>query len=289
MNVWQKLWVIIVGVGCPLLGVLGSAAAQEGAGFNEYPVTLDNGIAAIVVEPAADGPVPAVLMLHGFASYKDEVGEMYKRLAAALAEQGIASLRLDFRGWGESAGGMENSTVQGMVEDAATGYAYLAAQDFVDTSRIGVIGFSLGGRIAIISAAQHPDWYQSMVLWSTGGNIPPDFLGQDNLDKAKADGQVTIDLGWREVTLGAGFFDSLEQYDVETEYVKYNHAVLIVAGSDDPGPNEYLTWYLEHAQGSLRAAYMIEGGDHIYAVLTEDQTMANEVIRVTADWFGLSL
>ncbi|MAS37311.1 MAG: alpha/beta hydrolase [Anaerolineaceae bacterium] len=266
----------------------GVTVAQDDAAWNEYAVTLDNGIAAIVAEPAADGPVPAVLMLHGFASYKDEVGEMYKRLAGALAERGIASLRLDFRGWGESEGGMENSTVQGMVEDAATGYAYLAGMESVDASKIGVIGFSLGGRIAIVSASQNPEWYQSMVLWSTGGNIPPDFLGQDNVDVANAEDQITIDLGWREVTLGAGFFESLTAYDVETEYLNYSNAVMIVAGSEDPGPNDYLSWYLENAQGSLRAAYMIENGDHIYAVLTEDQTMADEVITTTADWFALS-
>jgi hypothetical protein len=34
---------------------------------------------------------------------------------------------------------------------------------------------------------------------------------------------------------------------------------------------------------------MVPGGDHIYAVLTEDQTMANSVIETTADWFALSL
>lgn len=272
-----------------LLAVGSSVLAQDEPGFKEYAVTLDNGIAAIVVEPEAEGPVPAVLMLHGFASYKDEVGEMYKRLAAELAEKGIGSLRLDFRGWGESEGGMENSTVQGMVDDAETGYNYLATQAFVDPARIGVIGFSLGGRIAIVSGAQHPDWYQSMALWSNGGNIPPDFLGQENLDAANAEGQVTIDLGWREVTLGADFFSSLELYDMETEFVKYPGDVLIVAGSEDADPASYLPWYLENAQGALRAAYMVEGGDHIYAVLTEDQTMANDVITLTADWFAMSL
>jgi hypothetical protein len=100
---------------------------------------------------------------------------------------------------------------------------------------------------------------------------------------------VTVDLGFREVTLGAGFFESLELYDIEAEFVKYPNAVLIVAGSEDADPAAYLEWYLENAQGSLRAAYMVPGGDHIYAVLTEDQTMANSVIETTADWFALSL
>jgi hypothetical protein len=143
--------------------------------------------------------------------------------------------------------------------------------------------------LCIVSGAQHPDWYQSMALWSNGGNIAPDFLGQEALDTATAEGQVTVDLGFREVTLGAGFFESLDLYDMETEFVKYPNAVFIVAGSEDPDPAAYLEWYLENAQGALRAAYMVEGGDHIYAVLTEDQTMADKVIAVTADWFAMSL
>lgn len=268
----------------------GAVSAQEGTGYEEMAVTLDNEIAAIVGQPQGDGPFPAVVMLHGFASFKDEVGDMYKRLAAELGERGIASIRIDFRGWGESGGGMENSTVTGMVEDAAVAYEYLASQDFVDVSQMGVLGFSLGGRIAIVTAAQNLDWYQSMALWSTGGNIDPiAFQGQEAYDTAQAEGQVTVDLGFREATLGSGFFESLTAHDVEVEFPKYTGSLLIVAGADDPSPAEYLTWYLENSSAELRAAYLVEGGDHIYQVLTDDQTMADNVIRVTADWFAMTL
>lgn len=289
MKIVRKALLPSLLLGCLMLAAVGAVSAQDEANFTETVITLENGVVGTLNQPASDEPVPAVLMLHGFASYRDEVGDMYKRLAAELAERGIGSLRIDFRGWGESEGGMENSTVVGMVEDAALGYAYLSGLDFVDTSRLGVIGFSLGGRIAVVSAAQNPDWYQSMVLWSTGGNISPDFLGQEYVDAAAADGTVTIDLGWREVTLGAGFFDSLTAYDVEVEYPKYSGDVFIVAGTDDPDPAEYLPWYLSGAQGALRGAYMVPSGDHIYATLTEDLSMSNSVIETTADWLAISL
>ncbi|MCD4685747.1 MAG: alpha/beta hydrolase [Anaerolineae bacterium] len=285
----KNTFALLIIVSVVLAGIGGAALAQDDIGYEEYAVVLDGEIAGIVVEPSGEGPFPTVLMLHGFASYKDEVGEMYKRLAAQLGAAGIASLRIDFRGWGESGGGMENSTVDGMVEDAATAYAYLAEQAFVDTAHLGVLGFSLGGRIAIVTAAQNPGWYQSMGLWSTGGNILATFLGEDTYNTAVADGVVTVDLGWREVTLGVGFFDSLEIYDMEAEYPNYDGAVLIVAGSTDTGPAHYLNWYLNNTQGELRAGYLIEGGDHIYAVLTDDQTMANAVIDTTADWFAMTL
>ncbi|NLE51722.1 MAG: alpha/beta hydrolase [Chloroflexi bacterium] len=284
---WRLLVVVALLTGLMVSGVV---SAQEDMGYEETAVTLDNEIAAIVGQPQVDGPVPAVVMLHGFASVKDEVGEMYKRLAAALGERGIASIRIDFRGWGESGGGMENSTVTGMVEDAAVAYEYMASQDFVDASQMGVLGFSLGGRIAIVTAGQNPDWYASMGLWSNGGNIDPvTFQGEEAYDTAQAEGQVTLDLGWTMITLGSEFFDSLTAYDVEEEYPKYSGPVFVVAGTDDPDPAEYFDWYLENAQGELRAGLLVEGGDHIYAVLTDDQTMAEKVIATTADWFAMTL
>ncbi len=268
----------------------GRALAQDGMGYTEYAVTID-GLSGTVVQPRAEEPVPAVLMLHGFASQKDEVGDMYKRLAAELGARGIASLRIDFRGWGESEGEMVESTVTGQVEDAATAYNYLVGLDFVDPQRVGVLGFSLGGSIAVFSAGEHPDWYRSMALWSTFGELHDIFveeLGQENFDKAAAEGQVTIDLGWREVTLGAGFFESLDAYDTATEFAKYKGAMLNVAGTED-GSYEWQSWFLDNAQGELRAAYAVTGADHIYAVLSDDQTMAERVIVATADWFVMSL
>jgi hypothetical protein len=46
---------------------------------------------------------------------------------------------------------------------------------------------------------------------------------------------------------------------------------------------------MENAQGELKAAYLVEGADHIYAVLTDDQTMANAVIETTAGRFAMTL
>ncbi|MFN8453146.1 MAG: alpha/beta fold hydrolase [Anaerolineae bacterium] len=268
-----------------------STGAMAAANFTETKVTLENGIAGIVARPNGVDKGPAVLMLHGFGSQKDEVGDMYKRAAATLADKGIASLRIDFRGWGESAGDMADSTVQGQVDDAQTAYNYLAAQDFVDPSRVGILGFSLGGGVSVISGAQHPDWYKSMVVWSSVGDFKPDFipsLGQENFDKAAAEGIVTIDLGWRSVTLKDNFFKSLETYNLQDEIKKYPGAFLAIAGSEDFSA-AYVDSFVAGASGQTKEKWVIPGGDHIYGVLGEDQTMANSVIQKTADWFSQTL
>ena len=277
-----------------LLGIISGVSIGFAHGENEVTetvITLENGVVGTLAMPASDAPVPAVLMLHGFASVRDEVGDMFKRLAAELGERGIASLRIDFRGWGESAGEMVDSTVSGMVEDAAAAYATLSATEGIDAERIGLLGFSLGGSVAVFSAGQHPDDYQSLAIWSAPGSLLDAYMegfGQARFDTAAAEGEVTVDLGFRTVTLGNDFFTGLEDYDYQEEFVKYAGSFLVVAGSEDSSAN-FLDWYRENAQGELRASYLVNGGDHIYQVLTDDQTNSNAVIETTADWFVMTL
>lgn len=274
-----------------LLSTVSLGFAHRENEVTETTITLDNGVVGTLAMPASETPVPAVLMLHGFASVRDEVGDMFKRLAAELGERGIASLRIDFRGWGESAGEMTDSTVSGMVEDAAAAYEYLSATDGVDAERIGVVGFSLGGSIAVFSAGENPDSYQSLVLWSAPGSLLDAFMagfGQENFDTAAAEGEVTIDLGFRIVTLGNDFFTGLEDYDYQEEFAKYEGAFLVVAGAEDSSAH-FLDWYRENAQGDLKASYLVDGADHIYNVLSSDQTNSNAVIEKTADWFVMTL
>lgn len=253
-------------------------------------ITLANGVVGTLCLPAADAPAPAVLMLHGFASSRSEAGNLYTRLAAALAKRGIASLRIDFRGWGDSGGAMTDSSVIGMVEDADAAVSWLAALDAIDSRRIGILGFSMGGSIAVFSAGQHPPRFKSMTLWSTFGSLRDAFLsslGQARFDAA-AHGAVDIDLGWRRVTLGGGFFTSLDAYDYRAAFARYGGALMVIAGTQD-GSAQFIDWYRENARGALKASYLIEGGDHTFQALTDDQTRANAVIDATAAWFDLSL
>jgi pimeloyl-ACP methyl ester carboxylesterase len=274
-----------------LLSLAGISFAHGENEVTETVITLENGVVGTLALPASDAPVPAVLMLHGFASMRDEVGDMFKRLAAELGERGIASLRIDFRGWGESAGAMTDSTVSGMVEDAAAAYAVLSTTEGIDAGRIGVLGFSLGGSIAVFAAGEHPNDYQSLAIWSAPASLLDAYIdgfGQEVFDTAAAEGEVTVDLGFRTVTLSDDFFTSLEAYDYQEQFAGYSGAFLVVAGSEDSSA-AFLDWYRENAPGDLKASYSVEGADHIYNVLTADQTNSSAVIEKTADWFVMSL
>ncbi len=276
-----------------LVGVL-LAACMPVTDTRTSTVTLDNGVVGTLQRPLGvdvTQKVPVVLMLHGFGSSRDEVGNMYARLATSLAERGVGSLRIDFRGFGKSDGDTGSTTVGGQVEDAEAAYNYLAGLDWVDPERIGVMGFSLGGGIAMIAAGTHPDWFDSMVTWSSVGDMTPDFveeLGQEAFDTAADKGVVGLDLGWRTIVLKKDFFESLGQYDLNALIGQYPGAYLAVAGDQDFSA-AYAPGFVESAAADPKEAWIIPGGDHIYQVLTEDQTMADSVITRTADWFAETL
>ncbi|OQA43803.1 MAG: fermentation/respiration switch protein [Chloroflexi bacterium ADurb.Bin325] len=279
----------LIAAACVPLPAGGPAPVAIAAG--ERTVDVGNGIVGVFNQPAGAAPVPAVLMLHGFGSSKDEVGNMYKNLAAALQERGVASLRIDFRGYGKSDGDTGESSLDTMVADAQTAYEYLKAQPSVDAARIGVLGFSLGGGVAIISAGQHPGWYKSMALWSSVGDPATDMVGsvgQEAFDTAAAKGVVGLDLGFRTIVLKKDFFDSLARYDLAALIRDYPGALLAIAGDQDFSA-AYVEGFVAAATGQPKEAWIIPGGDHIYGVLSEDQTMADSVIEKTADWFAQTL
>jgi dienelactone hydrolase len=134
--------------------------------IEELQLTIDDRIVGTLARPRDARNFPAVLLLHGFASHRDEVGDLFKRLASMLASHGIVSLRIDFPGSGDSPG-LFVSNISARVDAAASAYRYLAGIPEVDMSRIGVLGFSMGGVTARISAAAHPEWYRSMAAWSS--------------------------------------------------------------------------------------------------------------------------
>ena len=269
--------ILLIGAGTPLCG--------EGMLLEER-VVLDGGIVGILARPEGATNVPAVLMLHGFGSHKDEVGDLFKRLAGPLAKSGIASLRIDFPGWGESAGEMWESSLSVRVAATDTAYRYLRTLRFVDLERIGVLGFSMGGTTARISAARHPNRYKTMVAWASASNEGGHELTLEERESLERDGRVTIDLGWREVTLGPQWFEDSKRYrgrHLEL-MAQYPGSFLAIGGDEDPIAADLMA-FVNAAGGKLKEGMVVGGAGHIFEVLTEDQSKAERVLAKTIDWF----
>ena len=252
----------------------------------ETVVDLPNGIKGTLAVPDAGATGPAVVMLHGFGSSRDEVGGLFAQQASTLAAEGIASLRIDFRGNGESAGDLADITFEGLVADAAAARAYLGDVDGVDAARIGVVGYSFGAAIAMLE----PDAFKSVVVWGQMGDLQAEFhefLGQEFYDKAAAEGVASVDLGWRVVTLKQTFFESLGRHDLAAGFAGYTGPFLTIAGDADPAAT-YFDQYLGLAGGKTEAL-TIPGADHMLGVFSEQPEIGQQVIDKTTAWLRETL
>ncbi|PBJ09342.1 S9 family peptidase [Flavobacterium sp. ACN6] len=83
--------------------------------------------------------------------------ESFTVLADYLARNGIASLRVDDRGFGKTTGDFENATTGDFANDIEEEIAYLKSDKNIDASYIGLIGHSEGGMIASIVSSRNKD------------------------------------------------------------------------------------------------------------------------------------
>ena len=247
----------------------------------------DHRVPGTLVMPAATAgeQVPAVLLLHGDLSSRDENGDMFVRLADALSARGIASLRIDFAGSGDSEEPDLDLSYPNMVDDATAALDYLAQDAAVDPTRIAVLGLSRGGSIAATVAGTVPG-VAALVSWSgavsNGVDEDPD-AHQD----ARDNGWVTVDLGDREFRLSVAWFDTIEQSHPLDDVVGYRGPVLAVVGSDDDiVPPEVSEIFIEDSASPDKTLHVIDGADHGF---TAEQAYGDEAIAVTADWLTARL
>jgi len=119
----------------------------------EENVTIPSGglkLAGTVRIPAGLSPGerrPALLVLHGFGSNKSSQNVLAP--CKVLDELGYVTLRFDMRGCGESEGEHGRVICLEQVEDTRNALTFLSAHPAVAADRIGAIGTSFGGAVAV--------------------------------------------------------------------------------------------------------------------------------------------
>ena len=121
--------------------------------MSEQAVTIPSaGLKLSGVVHAPDGLRPgerraAFLVLHGFGSSKTSSNTMQP--TRVLTELGYVALRFDMRGCGDSEGEAGRVICLEQVEDTRNALTFLAGHPAVDPDRIGLIGSSFGGAVAV--------------------------------------------------------------------------------------------------------------------------------------------
>lgn len=258
-------------------------------------------IKGTLTRPEAGGLFPMVLMFHGFSGQRHEMPvagadeALFQRTARVLAEQGYASLRIDFLGSGESDGQWADTTFSGQISDALAAVDYVCGLDGIDGTRIGVLGLSQGGLVAASTAARDRR-VVSAVLWSAVANPPStyaDLLGADVVREGLSgspDNLVTAELPWGATTaLKGSFFHDVYMIDPVAEITSYGGPLLIIVGLNDvivsPQPQSGEI-YLAYHQGEEMLVAL--DADHMFDCLTTSEKV-DEAIAATLEWLNKTL
>lgn len=259
------------------------------------------GIPATYVVPAklpVDG-IPLVVMAHGHGGSREESGA-FTDVARQLALRGIASIRVDFAGCGESTEPFTNNNLRTMLEDLEAARQYALATGDIDPGRIGVLGYSMGGRVALLSLDAEPA-YAAAVLWAPAAGDGPDamfpFMGGRDVylerrEAAMANGSVEIRTRWgKSQQLGADWFIDLESRRPMEVLRHFAGALLVLHGAnDDVIAPEFGAAVAEAAVNSRRVRFeLMPATGHGFGFYAEEHAAADAVIAATVDFLVATL
>jgi hypothetical protein len=219
-------------------------------------------VAAILAAP--DVPTDrAVLLCHGFLSGKNSTTN--KTLTRSFTERGLATFRFDFFGQGESEGPFEVLTVTIALNQALAALDLLRVRGY---KRIGLVGSSFGGLVAILTASQRPD------IICLGLKCPvADFaevlrleFGEAGMTHWKTHHEVPdVTGGPKPVRLRYALYENCLEYDGYKAAGAIRIPTLIVQGDkDELVPLHQSSRLMEALQGK-RQLEILRGADHTFS------------------------
>ncbi len=234
--------------------------AADGADFHREFIWLDGPggkLAATLDLPAGSGPCPCVVFCHGFTGQRIEAHYLFAACGAVFARAGIAAIRFDFRGCGESFGNFADAGLEDLAADAA------AALDFADSyprfSRIGLLGLSLGGAVAMLACSHGA--VEALALWAPLSF--PSLLAERLPARDLQPGQPGYDVGG--IVVGPRFAESLRQAEPVEVARRFHGPVLVVHGTHDTVIPAAHSKRLAEALGGRCELELIDGADHTFA------------------------
>ncbi len=198
-------------------------------------------------------------------------------ISRALTAKGIAVLRFDFTGLGESEGDFADSNFSGNVQDLICAADYL--KDHYQAPKI-LIGHSLGGAAVLMAAAQL-DYVEAVSTVGAPADVPHvQHLFQDSVEEINASGVANVLLGGRPFTIKKQFIEDLEKNDLATIIPQIRKPLLVLHSPQDD------TVDITNAEKIYKAAHhpksyiSLDGADHLLTK-KEDALYVGEVI---ASW-----
>jgi alpha-beta hydrolase superfamily lysophospholipase len=204
---------------------------------------------------------PSVIASHGLLSSKES--EKYIALGDRLAQEGIAMLRFDFRGIGESEGRMEEDTISRRIVDLNSAIEFMRSRRDLK-NRIGLLGSSLGGYVSLIKASQE-EKIRAIVIWATPFHL------DDLKSNQGTEGHPLPE---------EAFFEDLPKHRLLPLLPKVSNCLVIHGEKDELVPVDQ-AWEIFHHLGAPKEIRILEGADHRLT----DPAHRGRAMELSAAWF----
>ena len=229
-----------------------------------------------------DGPAHAyALFAHCFTCTKDSLAAV--RISRALAASGIAVLRFDFTGLGQSGGSFGENGFSSDVSDVVAAAHAMAAADM--PPRL-LVGHSLGGAAVLAAALELPS---VTAVASIAAPFDVEHLtGQFGtaLERILADGEAEVDLGGRPFTVRKSFVEDLKQHDQGARIAALRRPLLILHSPRDNSVG------LENATAIFQAAkhpksfISLDDADHLLTRQKDAEFAADMIAAWASRYIG---
>jgi uncharacterized OsmC-like protein/alpha-beta hydrolase superfamily lysophospholipase len=203
-------------------------------------------------------PRAFALFAHCFTCSKDAVAA--SRIARALTNSGIAVLRFDFTGLGQSGGDFANSNFSSNIGDLLHAADYL--RDNFRAPSI-LIGHSLGGAAVLAAASRIPE---TSAVVTIGAPADPHHIVRllgDGLTAIERDGVAELDLGGRPFQIQLQFLRDLEMQPQTSRIANLGAALLVIHSPADDTVSVDNARVIFDAARHPKSFVAIDGANHL--------------------------
>ena len=179
---------------------------------------------------------PLAIVIHGFTCHMEE--RHIVAVAKAMNEAGVAALRVEMYGHGQSDGRFEDHTLYKWVTGALAAVDYAKGLDFV--TELYLCGHSQGGLLTMLVAGMKCDDFKAIIPLSPAWMIPDGARAGSLLGQGIDPRHVPDMLEFGDRKLNGNYIRVAQTIHVEDEIERYTGPVLIVQGdADEAVPLEY--------------------------------------------------
>ena len=202
-----------------------------------------------------------------------------RRVSRELCERGLAVLRFDFTGFGNSGGEFAESTFSSNVADIVLAADWLRQEHGAPAL---LVGHSLGGAAVIAAAADIPEVKAVATIAAPDDPGHVAHLFESVVTEVAREGRAEVVLGGQRVVVGRDFLEDIRSVDINAATARLGRPLLLMHSPQDQIVE------LPNAEGLYRAAkhpksfICLDGADHLLTG-AHDARRAAQLIAAWAD------